>query len=389
MKHYDEYIDLSLILKSFDEELSSDERDKLNEWLNRDAHYRRYYDDMRKNYEQGILREVDDAEIAQGWRNLKRRLYGRERRIGRRLFYYAAAVVVVLLGGTAFFMLHAPKQVPVEVAQSVEPFHKQVVLELSNEDKYVLNGAERGGQIRENIVLDSGRLEYRKVEESEKTAQREPRRNRLTVPEGCEYQLALEDGTQVWLNAQSAIVYPEFFKGDKREVYVEGEVYFDVAKDAARPFIVRTANQRVEVLGTEFCIACYKDEAQEMTTLVSGTVKVQQRKSSSASVLKPGMQWSYDKESGVEVCRYVDVEEFVAWREGKYIFNKKRLEDIMITLARWYDFDVFYVNQDAKEIVFSADMPRFVDFNDILELLQEAGDVTIQVKGKVLYVYKK
>ena len=91
----------------------------------------------------------------------------------------------------------------------------------------------------------------------------------------------------------------------------------------------------------------------------------------------------------MEVCRYVDVEEFVAWREGIYVFNKKRLEDMMTTLARWYDFDVFYVNQDAKEIVFSAHMPRFADFNDILELLQEAGDVTIQAKGKVLYVYKK
>lgn len=390
MNHYDEYIDLSLVLKSLEEGLDSWEKDKLDRWLEQDIRNRRYYDGMRRNYERGILREIDDAELQRRWKELEGRLHKSKRRRIRLRFYYAAAIAVLLLGGTAVVFLRMPAEKESVVAQRVEPYHKQVVLELSEEDKYVLGNTAKGRQIQENILLDSGRVEYHRVEASSDASKREPRNNRLTVPEGCEYQLVLEDGTQVWLNAQSMIVYPEFFEGDRREVYVEGEVYFDVAKDETRPFIVRTDWQQVEVVGTEFCVSCYKDDPQEMTTLVSGKVRIWKRgERSSASLLQPGMQWNYDKKSGVEVCQYVDVEEFVAWREGVYIFNKKRLEDIMITLARWYDFDVFYVNQDAKEIVFSAHMPRFADFNNILELLQEAGNVTIQAKGKVLYVYKK
>ena len=142
------------------------------------------------------------------------------------------------------------------------------------------------------------------------------------------------------------------------------------------------------VLGTSFGISCYASEANDYTTLVSGKVKVDLERGKQSFVLEPGMQVAYNKESGVAMERKVDVAEFVAWKDGKYIFKQKRLEDILSTLSRWYDFEVFYRNEDVKEVLFSGELRRFDDFSYLLRLIERTSDVKFVIDKKVVQVMR-
>lgn len=190
------------------------------------------------------------------------------------------------------------------------------------------------------------------------------------------------------MNSESRLRYPVAFFNDTREVYLEGEAYFEVQRDANRPFIVHAGEQKVTVLGTSFGISCYASEVNDYTTLVSGKVKVDFERGKQSFVLEPGMQVAYDKKSGIATERKVDVAEFVAWKNGKYVFKQKRLEDILSTLSRWYDFEVFYQNEDVKESLFSGELRRFDDFNYLLRLIERTSDVKFIIDKKVVRVMK-
>ena len=155
-----------------------------------------------------------------------------------------------------------------------------------------------------------------------------------------------------------------------------------------RPFIVHSGGQKVTVLGTSFGITCYASEVNDYTTLVSGKVNVEFGQGNQSFVLEPGMQVAYNKASGAVTERKVDVAEFVAWKEGKYVFKQKRLEDILSTLSRWYDFDVFYQNTDVKDVLFSGELRRFEDFGYLLRLIERTSDVKFIIDKKVVRVMR-
>ena len=135
-------------------------------------------------------------------------------------------------------------------------------------------------------------------------------------------------------------------------------------------------------------MTCYANEVNDYTTVVSGKVKVELQQGKQACVLKPGTQVEYNKESGMVRERRVDVAEFVAWKEGKYVFKQKRLEDILSTLSRWYDFEVFYQNSEMKEVLFSGELRRFDDFNYLLQLIERTSDVKFIIDKKVVQVVR-
>ena len=192
----------------------------------------------------------------------------------------------------------------------------------------------------------------------------------------------------MWLNSASRLNYPVAFAGESREVYLEGEAYFEVKRDTARPFVVHAGEQDITVLGTSFGVTCYAGEVSDYTTLVSGKVKVNFRKTDKSYVLQPGMQVAFNKESGVVTERNVDVAEYVAWKDGVYVFKQKRLEDILTTLARWYDFQVFYRSEDVKNVMFSGEIKRFGDFSYLLSLIERTSDVKFVIDKKVVQVMR-
>ena len=213
--------------------------------------------------------------------------------------------------------------------------------------------------------------------------------NKLTTPVGGEYSLVLSDGTKVFLNADSELKYPVEFSDGKRIVDLKGEAYFEVHKDSLRPFIVRMNGAEVTVLGTSFNVNTYGDDGQIYTTLVNGSVRVASMKNKQEEILKPGMQSVMNVQSGLVTVRMVDVEPYVAWREGRFVFRAMTLDLIMRQLQRWYDFEVFYQNSELKDYEFRGVIKRDMDLDKVLSVIKATTNVDFEVKGKVITIIKR
>ena len=213
--------------------------------------------------------------------------------------------------------------------------------------------------------------------------------NKLTTPIGGEYSLVLSDGTKVFLNADSELKYPAELSDGKRIVDLKGEAYFEVHKDSLRPFIVRINGAEVTVLGTSFNVNTYGDDGQIYTTLVNGSVRVSSMKNKQEEILKPGMQSVMNVQSGLLTVRKVDVEPYVAWREGRFVFRAMTLDLIMRQLQRWYDFEVFYQNSELKDYEFRGVIKRDMDLDKVLSVIKATTNVDFEVKGKVITIIKR
>ena len=255
---------------------------------------------------------------------------------------------------------------------------KEVVLEQGQNLNILLNERVRVATSSQGIVYE----EHGKGMVTEEY-------NKLTTPVGGEYSLVLSDGTKVFLNADSELKYPVEFSDGKRIVDLKGEAYFEVHKDSLRPFIVRMNGAEVTVLGTSFNVNTYGDDGQIYTTLVNGAVRVSSVKNGQAEVLKPGMQSVMDVQSGQLTVREVDVEPYVAWREGRFVFRAMTLDLIMRQLQRWYDFEVFYQNPELKDYEFRGVIKRDMDLDKVLSVIKVTTNVDFEVKGKVITIIKR
>lgn len=206
-----------------------------------------------------------------------------------------------------------------------------------------------------------------------------PERHSLTVPRGQTFKLILSDGTEVYLNADSRLVYPSRFTGKERSVFLDGEAYFRVAKDAGHPFIVRTQTLQTRVLGTEFNVSGYEGSDTEVT-LVEGSVEVSDADRQRTVRIKPGEQASLQTDGGFAV-QQVDVSQYIHWREGYFYYDNVTLLDIMKELGRWYNVSVVFCNADAMEsrLHFVAD--RRQDLQHALTLLNRMNKFTITQKA--------
>lgn len=201
----------------------------------------------------------------------------------------------------------------------------------------------------------------------------------MAVPECCEYHLVLEDGTEVWMNADSKITYPAHFGKESREVKVEGEVYLEVAKDKSRPFRVEAGGMKIEVLGTSFNVNAY---GQLKVTLVEGAVRAEGE--AGRWRLAPGQQLAVEG-SGVKVKK-VNVADYVAWKEGCYIFKGETLEEIAGTLKRWYGKDVVFLDEQARERLFTGILDKDVGVDVFMKQLAETSGLKFVVSDNQVFV---
>ena len=222
----------------------------------------------------------------------------------------------------------------------------------------------------------------------------------LKTPKGQQYKLVLEDGSQVWLNTASSFRFPAVFAEDERKVDLTGEGYFEVTKDAARPFRVLALGQEgggnagtmVEVLGTHFNLNAYDDEEVTKTTLLEGSVKVSMAgtnslKAASNAVLAPGEQAEVSaRQSAAQTVRVkrADAAEVLAWTSNVFHFNNTGLQNIMRQLARWYDVEVVYANKVPPRN-FSGKISRNAPLSTVLQILEQSN-IRFTVKGKQIIV---
>jgi transmembrane sensor len=206
--------------------------------------------------------------------------------------------------------------------------------------------------------------------------------NLIETPRAGQYQVNLPDGTRVWLNAASSLRYPSRFSGTNRTVELTGEGYFEVAKNKQHPFVVKTDQQEVQVLGTHFNINSYTDERSTNTTLVEGSVRVTASNGENR-LLKPGEQSQLNGKE-MEVAQ-VDTETVLSWKNGDFVFKGDDFKSIMRKISRWYDVEVVYEG-DFADLKFGGYISRTKNISAVLSIMESTGKVHFHVKEKRITV---
>ena len=308
------------------------------------------------------------------------------------LSWIAAASVVVIAGVSAWILLSQEPDVDnLSVTEKFEPGKAIVTLEMASGLKYrldTLSSVVRNNRV--NVAFDNndGVLKIKEQDSLADGTTKEIGYNTINVPYGGTYTVELCDGTKVYLNSGTTLEFPSRFDGKVRSVILKGEAYFDVARNVSKPFVVEVDEMKVKVLGTSFNVKSYVDEPGVYTTLVEGSVAIL-RDGQPEKKIKPGEQAYYNKGVGTLSIAEVDVNEFTSWKDGLFYFKDIALEEILRIVSRWYDLEVFYMNQGAKSVIYSGKLPMYSSVEDVLRKFEISGDVRFELKGRTLTVFDK
>lgn len=339
----------------------------------------REYRRIRAVYPQRAMKDMESRIAAS--QPSGRRSWRRARTIA--LSVTGVAASIALLAGFYIYYNHGdlspqkPKAIVAQVASSkITHGSTQAVLTLENGDTLHL-----GSSAKDNAA---------KIAEGHSVFGDRHAKLSVSTPRGGEFKITLEDGTEVWLNAETQLRYPEHFDDGERHVAVTGEAFFKVAKDSKRPFYVETAGQVVRVYGTEFNVHAYPEDKSVATTLVEGSIALQAASGNGAQLmLTPGHQALFDKQSHEASVKAVDTEVVTSWRSGSFVFESQNLGDIMQTLSRWYDFDYKFADASLTHTEFMGSIPRYGEFADVVEILETSGGLKFRVKGRTVIISRK
>ena len=314
-----------------------------------------------------------------------------------RWYAAVASIFIVFVAGVWFWSyVWRPEQKPAvavvkkaKVDHDVQPGGNKAILTLANGNTVTLDNAQNGSLgVQDNMKVvkkANGLLAYEK--DGKASAKGQILYNMISTPRGGQYQVVLPDGSKVWLNASSSLRFPTDFTSTERKVEISGEAYFEIVKDASRPFkvsiLTSKGTQNVEVLGTSFNVMAYKEEDLVQTTLVDGAVKVKNGREE--KLLEPGQQaQSAVDAQNMRIVQDADVAKAIAWKNGYFNFNKESLQTVMRQLARWYDVDVSYIGSQ-NEKVFWGGMQRDLPLSSVFEILEKSG-VQFSIEGKRVIV---
>lgn len=340
-------------------------------------------------------------EEENGAKELAGKLYTNFRRTTRRekarrplRRIWQAAAVIALLAGMAWsirtYLL--PSKAPADqlAAATITPGKNKAILTLADGSQISLDDASDGQLASQQgtsiIKAANGRLVYG-VSANASGPDAPPALNTLYTPRGGQYQVTLPDGTKVWLNSDSKLSFPVAFQGKARKVTLTGEAYFEVQHMTSMPFIITTGNQSIEVLGTHFNIAGYEDEQEISTTLLQGSIRVSNMLTKNAEVLVPGQQSRLSRSTGNIKVRQANTEEVMAWKNGYFLFDNQDLAAILRTVSRWYDVEIEF-HYTGKHEKFGGTFSRSSDLHNILNNLQELGDVHFKIDQRKIIVTK-
>jgi len=299
----------------------------------------------------------------------------------------AAAIVAITIGIYFYTQQSRVMHEQITKQNDIAPGTNKAILILANGKKLLLSDHLNGALATQNGMKISktadGQIIYQ-VEDSGKFPGGDPEDlnnlNIIKTPKGGQYQVILSDGTKVWLNAASTLKYPLSFSGSNdRKVELNGEAYFEVKKDNRHPFIVRSRQQDVIVLGTHFNINSYPDEAATKTTLLEGSVSV--TNGITSKLLRPGQQSSV---SGEILVTDVDVNQAVDWKNGNFYFEDENIESVMRKLARWYDIEVVYRGR-IPDFGFGGVISRNKTLSEVLKDLEMNG-IHFKIEGRRVIV---
>jgi hypothetical protein len=310
----------------------------------------------------------------------------------RKAFYYsAAASIALILSASLWFLYPKNEKDAISRAGLQRPGTNSEYVEL------ILSDNERIAIMEDNASIDYGQKGEIKINEkalektpdSKETVKPEKKEkvfNQLLVPYGKRSSLTLEDGTHVWVNAGTRIVYPVTFDKDKREIYVDGEIYMDVTKETDRPFHVKTSDMQIVVLGTSFNITAYESDGAGSVVLVNGSVQVKSKNGGKPHILKPNDMLT--RQNDQISIKQVNASSFISWINGMYICDNENLKSIFLRLSRYYNVKIT-VDNDAAGLLCSGKLDLKDDITDVLDVLSSTAPITcgINTNGEYNIVY--
>lgn len=331
---------------------------------------------LHKHQASGMVDVEAELDRLKGRRNRKKYL--------KMFWIWSGSVAAILVG--AFFSLNYLFNVPVTSPKSVtvfaaDPNEQRIVLELNDGKQFFLDDEPKkeNKQVEKRRTLDYTNLAKTSVPVVKKMLQT----HSIVIPRGETFKLILCDGTEVWLNANSKLVYPTAFIEKERTVFLEGEAYFKVTKDA-KPFIVKTDYLQTKVLGTEFNVKSYTAEDSHVT-LISGKVQVRSHENARFVDLEPGKDAMLLSDGLFEV-KEVNSEAYTYWKDGYFYFDELPLADIMKSIGRWYNVNVTFRNKEAMAYRIHFMSNRQSGIEETIRLMNRLKKVTLTLCENTVYV---
>jgi len=371
------------LIKKYDSGLAdADEKALLDNWYLQESRKTTFTEEESQFL--FLKSEIWDATLQQS--GLKPKLKSGSTRLWSGI---AAAVALVGISAALFFYNGSkPLQIaPEPYANDVAPGGDKATLTLADGRKISLTAAQNGNLAQQAgaiiTKLADGQIIYSMVASDGSTEASEVTQNTITTPNGGKYQVILPDGTKVMLNAASSLTFPTAFRGDHRQVKLDGEAYFEVAENKKQPFSVSSGTHTVEVLGTHFNINAYSNEKTIKTTLLEGSVKVSVGQRS--ALIVPGQQTLVERDNPLEITkREADLSKEMAWKNGVFSFENDDLKSVMRQISRWYDVNVVYSGNFPDEEFF-GEISRNSNLSEVAKIL-ELNNIHLDIADKTIKV---
>lgn len=366
-----------LIIQVLCDEATPEEKQELEDWLDRDPEHRHVFDQMSRLFQatnKAPVPPVFDQE--EGWTSFLQQI--QKRRFRRLLISLSGVAAVLIISVILFFKGDTTVEEPL-----IRPGSAKAILIVGNQapiaiDRRSLSIQNAGNEIRND---SAGGLVFRNKEEKEE----EITYSTLVIPQGGEYKITLPDSTQVWLNSESVLRFPSRFTGNRRCVEFKGEGYFKVAKDPEHAFLVKTQDAEIRVYGTEFNLYAYEEEEQLAATLVCGSVSVTPAGGQEVKII-PSQQLSYSRETREISVKEVDTDMYTSWKTGFYSFENVSLEEMFNYLKRWYIFEVTFAEEHLKAMRFTGAFQKDHPISYGLNLIRLTCEVNFTVEGNRIIV---
>lgn len=358
----------------------------LRDLLEKDAEARQLFTEAREV--EKVLKSVHGREslhLRQSWERMEAALVvGPPKK--RRLSWVAGVAVAASVAMVFMLLFFRPVEHPAVLLTegNITPGGVKAILRYEDGETIDLTSSTASRIVAsDGSVLVNDSLKGLRYDRS-KSGDRPMKYHTLTVPVGGEYHFTMADGTRIWVNSSSEVRFPDHFSGEKREIYIEGEVYLEVARDEEHPFIVHTGENQVQVLGTKFNLTAYPEEPKVVTTLVEGSVEF--KNISSGVRLKPGEQSTLDKETNKLEKQKVDVSVYTSWVTGTFEYERMPLSDISRQLSRWYDVQFVFEAQEFRNHPFTGIVKRDQSLEDVLSMIGKTTNIRFEISERTIII---
>lgn len=384
-----------LITKQIKGSISPQEKAELDTWVNESVENSVVYKNATDPQKQlSKLETYNSFKKKEAWSGIEKALF--EPKViplfSKKFMKYAAAILIPLMlaGGAAFFFINPTAELTLATLdENIKPGVQKATLVLSNGATHILDLENSKSELEEadaQINFLNNALSYVAANEQSQSFKRATY-NELITPRGGGYQLQLADGSTVWLNADSKLSFPVAFTDSTRQLYLEGEAYFEVAHNGS-PFIVTSGDMDIRVMGTSFNVSAYADDVVRKTTLVEGKVRVDILEGGQVlqEFLTPNKQAIVQSGKSEIVVKDVDAAQYKSWVDGKFEFNNETLDHVLKKLARWYDFEYEFSNPSARNLHFSGRLNNQENISSILRMLEMTTNVKFKIEDNLIVV---